>query len=286
MTAPAIAVLPHGNKLGSKLAGKPLDDLVWPLGRPERLNEGTVADLLPTDHLIIFPKTNMHFLPRLGTRAHVSVMVVEPSVVHARHLRWLRFTYRRFFRVLTYHEVLLRAVPNGLFLPYGTTWVPDYATFNLEKTKNMSLIASSKRDYEGHKLRHDLVQYVQREGLDVDVLGRGYAPFEKKSDGLASFRFSVVVENARERNYFSEKLVDAMLCDTVPIYWGCPNIADFIDPAGMILCEREEEMKAAITSATPEQYAALLPALHAAKAQAASYDNLERRAAETLKASL
>ncbi len=101
MTEAAIAVLPYGGKLGRRLSGRDLDDLIWPLGRPARLSSGRVADLTPDDHLIIYPKTNMHFLPDLGTRAKITAMVVEPSVIHARHLRWLRLTYRRFFRLMT-----------------------------------------------------------------------------------------------------------------------------------------------------------------------------------------
>jgi len=286
MTEPAIAVLPYGQKLGRRLSKQSLDDLIWPLGRPARLAQGSVADLTREDHLIIYPKTNMHFLPSLGTRAHITAMVIEPAIMHAHHISLLRLTYRRFFKVMSYHSDLLDRIPNGLFLPFGTTWVPDFADLDLAKTKNMSLIASEKRDHEGHQLRHRLVEYVQANDLDVAVLGRGYSPFTAKSCGLAPYRFSVVIENVREKNYFSEKLIDAVLCETVPIYWGCPNIGDFIDTDGMILCETQAEMERAITLASGAQYDQLLPALRAAKQQASSYVDLEKRAAETLKASL
>jgi hypothetical protein len=173
-----------------------------------------------------------------------------------------------------------------LFLAFGTTWVPEYKDISVAKNKHMSLIASGKRDYEGHILRHNLVEYVQEKGLDVKVLGRGYAPFEAKSDGLAPYRFSVVIENIREPNYFTEKLVDAVLCETVPIYWGCPNIGDFIDTDGMIICDSQEDLERAVEAASEAQYEQLVPALRAAKSQAASFADLEKRAAETLKASL
>lgn len=45
----------------------------------------------------------------------------------------------------------------------------------------------------------------------------------------------MVVENVRQRNYFSEKLIDALLTRTVPVYWGCPNIGDYFDSAGFVL---------------------------------------------------
>ena len=96
----------------------------------------------------------------------------------------------------------------------------------------------------------------------------------------------MVIENVREPNYFSEKLVDAILCETVPIYWGCPNIADFINTKGMVICDTQDDVQRAIAAASLAQYDALVPALLDAKPQAASFIDLELRAAETLKASL
>jgi hypothetical protein len=286
MTEPAIAVLPYGGRLGMALSRRPLDDLHWPLGRPARLAQGVVADLTAQDHLIVYPKTAMHFQPRWGTRANVSVMVVEPSAIHARHLGLLRWTYGRFFRVLTHNDALLAAIPNGIKHVFGTTWVHDHAERKIKKTAQMSLIASAKRDLEGHRLRHEIVDFVQSEGLDVAILGRGYAPFADKADGLAPYRFSVVIENIRERNYFTEKIVDAVLCETVPIYWGCPNITDFFPAEGLVVCDNADQIKAAIRAADTAQYNRLVPALRAAKATAADWGDLEGRAARALRDSL
>jgi hypothetical protein len=282
---PAIAVLPYGGRLGRKLAGMPLDDLNWPLGRPARLSRGTVADLSPQDHLIVYPKTAMHFQLSWGCRARVSMMVVEPHIMHGHHLRMLRLTHRRFFRVFSYDRDFLARVPNGLFLPFGTTWVPEWRGLSLEKTAHMSLIASAKRDHPGHKLRHSLVDFVRASHPEVAIMGRGYTPFETKADGLAPYRYSVVIENVQQPNYFTEKLIDAILCDCVPIYWGCPNIGDFMDTRGMILCQNEAEMRTAIAAASEADYAARLPALRAIKETAAGFDHLETRAAEALRAS-
>lgn len=283
---PAIAVLPYGLTLGAGSAQRPLSELNWPLGCPERLQGKRVADMTPDDHLIVYPKTALHVRPRWHCPARVSIMVVEPNIMHGHHLRLLRLTHRRFFRVFSYDRDFLARIPNGLFLPYGTTWIPDWRDLDVTKTAHMSLIASAKRDHPGHKLRHDIVDFVQQQGLDVRVMGRGYTAFEQKSDGLAPFRFSVVIENVQQPNYFSEKLVDAILCETVPIYWGCPNIAEFISPASMILCETRAEMCEAIRSADESRYRAMLPALRDAKGQAAAYSDVEKRAAETLRDSL
>lgn len=286
MPDPAIAVLPYGGRLGPALAQQSLDDLNWPLGRPAHLSTGVVGDLTRDDHLIVYPKTNMHFQLRWGVSAQVSVMVVEPEVIHRRHLQLLRWTHRRFYRVLSHNDALLNAIPNGIKHPFGTTWVPGHAQLDIEKQHNMSLIASSKRDTEGHLLRHEMVDLVKDNALDVAVLGRGYAPFEDKADGLAPYRFSVVIENMREPNYFTEKIVDAVLCETVPIYWGCPNIGDFFDPGALIACDTAEDMKAAIRAANAGLYDTMLPALKVAKAQAVHWADLEGRAARAIRATL
>jgi hypothetical protein len=49
------------------------------------------------------------------------------------------------------------------------------------------------------------------------------------------YQYSIVIENSREINYFSEKLLDCLLTYTVPIYFGCPNIQDFFDVTGWII---------------------------------------------------
>ena len=283
---PAIAIAPYGTKFGLWPGRLPLDAMHWPLGQPERLCGGVLGDMAAADHLITYPCNTIHYRPFWGVKAQLSVMVLEPSVIHARHLRALRRSHGRFFRVLSYNDDLLAAIPNGIFLTFGTTWVPQWRDLDVSKTRMVSLIASAKRSQEGHELRHATVEWAQGAGLDVDVMGRGYMPFERKAEGLASYRFSVVIENTRERNYFSEKLLDAVLCETVPIYWGCPNIGDFMDTDGMILCESEADLRRAVMAASEAEYAARLPALRAIKGVADSYGDVEKRAAQSVLDSL
>ena len=286
MTEPAIAVLPYGLRLGPRLAHLSLTELIWPLGCPARLEGGTVGDLTRSDHLLVFPRTDIHFRLRRGTRARISLIMGEPEVIHAKHMRLLRFSWRRFHRILTFNAGLLRAVPNAVLFPYGTTWVPEWRDLPLNKTAMCSLIASAKRDSEGHKLRHAMVDWAKGTGQDVAIMGRGYTPFEAKADGLAPYRYSIVIENVRETNYFSEKLLDAVLCNTVPIYWGCPNLAEFMNPEGIIQCTTEAELKAAVAAMSEADFQARLPHLRRLQAEVQPYVGIEKRAAEAIRASL
>lgn len=283
---PAIAVLPYGRALGPSLATCPLSELIWPLGCPAHLLGGVVGDLTQSDHLIVFPRTTTHFQIRRGTRAQISLVLGEPSVIHAKHLALLRLSHRRFFRVLTFNERLVNRLPNAIFFPLGTTWVPEWRDLPLDKSQMCSLIASAKRDSAGHKLRHEMVEWARDTGQDVAVMGRGYTPFDAKAEGLAPFRYSIVIENVQEKNYFSEKLVDSVLCNTVPIYWGCPNLDRFIDPTGIIQCNTAAQMQEAVQAMSIADYAARLPALQALQPALAQYCDLERRAVEAIRAAL
>lgn len=283
---PRIAVLPNSMKLGFRPEALALDAMIWPLGRPQGIEGQTLGDLRAEDHLLVFPRKTLHLRPGFGTRARVSIMVMEPPMIHGQHLRWLRQTWRRFFRVLTYDEDLLAAIPNGIFFPHGGTWVPEWRDLDLGKDRMTSLIASEKRSQDGHRLRHEMADWARTEGLDVDVMGRGYTPFDAKADGLAPYRYSIVIENGRVRNYFTEKLLDAILCRTVPIYWGCPNIGDFMDTAGMILCDSADDLKDAVCAVSEADYAHRLPTLEQARPQAEFYGDFLRRAAEAVKSAV
>lgn len=277
-----VAILPNGQKLGTRPGALPLDGLIWPLGQPAQLRGGCLRDLRPDDHLIVFPRETLHVRPSFGTRARVSIVIMEPAAIHGVHLKLLRLTWRRFHRVLTTDEALLASIPNGIFFPFGSTWVPDWQSIDTTKVKMCSLIASPKRSQEGHLLRHAIADRIMADGLEIDLMGGGYAPFKHKADGLAPYRYSLVIENVAERNYFTEKLIDAVLCDTVPIYWGCPNISDFLDTSGMVICKGEADLRRAIDAMSEADYAARLPALRAIRDKAAHYGDIFTRAAHAV----
>lgn len=279
---PNVAILPNGAKLGLRPGRYPLTDLIWPKGEPDGIAGKTLADLSADDHLILFPTETMHLRPGFGTRAKISVMIMEPAAIHGHHLKRLRVTWRRFHRVLTCNEDLLRRIPNGVFFPVGGQWVHGKHHADTPKSRDCSLIASAKTSQAGHKLRHTIAGWAAAEGLPVDVMGGGYQPFDKKADGLESYRYSVVIENVQERNYFTEKMIDALLCTTVPIYWGCPNIGDFLDVSGMIICTDEADIKQALRSMSDADYQARRPAIAALNERANHFGDVLGRAADAV----
>ena len=57
---------------------------------------------------------------------------------------------------------------------------------------------------------------------------------------FSDFQFSIVIENTREKNCISEKIIDCLLMKTIPIYYGCENIHDIFDTTGWIMLETTE----------------------------------------------
>jgi hypothetical protein len=68
----------------------------------------------------------------------------------------------------------------------------------------------------------------------VDVYGRGLnvrgckGELSNKADGLIPYKFSVCMENGIWDDYISDKIIDAVLCRTIPIYVGARNIHEHI----------------------------------------------------------
>lgn len=279
---PAIAVIPYLERLPEGLPNLSLDRLDWPLGRPARLARGTVADMAPTDHLITYPKTRLYITPKGRRRAQLSLMIVEPDAVHAKHLRLARLFHRRFFRVLTKNEALLKAIPNGIKFITGFSFVPPSDDIHVDKTRQFSIIASAKRIYEGHRLRHSVIEAARERGLPLDVMGRGYRPIDTKVEGLAPYRFSVVIENVREESLITEKLIDALRCRSVPIYWGAPDVGLIFDAAGIVQCRSLDDILTALSSLTPADYESRRAAIETNARLADHFADMHLRAARCI----
>jgi hypothetical protein len=54
--------------------------------------------------------------------------------------------------------------------------------------------------------------------------------------------FSICIENSNNSGYHTEKIIDAFLSKTIPIYWGCSNIGDFYDTDGIIQVNNADEI--------------------------------------------
>lgn len=153
-----------------------------------------------------------------------------------------------FDRILSYDRSFVERQPafRGLLYRFGGTWLrPDeyWAGPGLEdKHHQVSIITSPKRDSIGQRLRHE----VAEEFPGIDRFGSDFRYVESKATALRPFAFSVVIENSQIDDYFSEKLIDCLLCGTIPIYWGSPAVAKTFDDAGLITFDSLDELRGII----------------------------------------
>ncbi len=99
------------------------------------------------------------------------------------------------------------------------------------KTKLLSVVISDKAAAFGHRQRKVLVDRLRdRFGDQIDLFGRGINETPDKADAILPYRYHLVLENSQYRDYWTEKLADAFLGGAYPLYWGCPNIADYFPP--------------------------------------------------------
>jgi len=249
-----IGFVPYSHRKIKKLGEIPLDKLtvIDETSRPK----GTINDLEADDHVLIYPSSRIWLLNTSKLTCKVSLIIAEPKVIHGHYFKLLWLFREKFFRIFVRYQELSDKYDNVESLPLGDTWVDKSIEFNTNgKDLLASIIASDKNRYAGHKLRHNAIKHLNTiEHIDLRVLGRGYTSFDNKEDGLLPFMFSIIIENVQEKYYFTEKLIDCLLCGTVPIYWGAPNISDYFDTRGFITFNNENDLVTIMKNLTKKDY--------------------------------
>lgn len=117
----------------------------------------------------------------------------------------------------------------------------DFVNDSIEvKSKLISIITSNKTFTPGHKSRINFLNQIKNEFSEqIDIFGSGFSNVQDKFDGLAKYKYSLVIENSSFPNYWTEKLADCFLTETYPIYYGCPNIHDYFPEGSMSIIDIE-----------------------------------------------
>jgi len=115
------------------------------------------------------------------------------------------------------------------------------------KDKLFSCVTSDLNSMEGHFQRLRLIDHLDKRIVDgLDVWGKGYGNtfFERikcykgeimdKYDALWRYDYHFACENSFTQNYFTEKIADPIIAETLCFYDGCENIEDFIDDRAFV----------------------------------------------------
>ena len=100
-----------------------------------------------------------------------------------------------------------------------------------------------------------------------------------KVDTLKRYKFCVTVENSVARDYVSEKVYDALVAGCVPIYYGAPNVADYVPHPDAIIDVSAFDSPAAVAAELARLASddAALAAKHAWRADPSSWSPAFKR---------
>jgi hypothetical protein len=108
----------------------------------------------------------------------------------------------------------------------------------IEKKKIISVFCSNQNMTEDHKLRLNFVKALKKHfGEKLDWYGNGVNSLPAKWEGIAPYKYHIVIENQSKNNVITEKLYDAFLGLSYPIYYGAPNVCDYFDPESIELID-------------------------------------------------
>ena len=154
-------------------------------------------------------------------------------------------------------------------------YLDNYADFAamkpFAKSRNLSMITSSKRMMPGHGKRMKFVEELKKQlGNEIDLFGQGIRFVDAKTEAINDYRFTISVENSQIPNYWTEKFADPILAFTIPFYCGCTNIADYFPEGCYIPIDINNKDKAIarireILSNPEGEYQKRMPALMEAR---------------------
>lgn len=156
--------------------------------------------------------------------------LIEPPSINLASYVYVMEHRNLFDEVLTHQRGFAEQV-HGRWYAFGGSRMPLAARTIEPKTHHVCLIASHKAAAPGHRLRHEVASRFRSQ---IDLYGDGYGPVAHHADVFPRYRYAVVIENEQSSNWLTEKLIDPLLCGTIPLYWGAPIIGSLFDKSAVM----------------------------------------------------
>ena len=185
---------------------------------------------------------------------------------------WLKENHRYFKKIFTWNDQWVDGKKYVKF--YWPNKIPANLYFDInKKNKLCTMIAGNKivkHPLELYSERINAIRWFERyHPEEFDLYGMGWDKYvfrgriinrlnrikpltrllapkypsykgtiEAKAEILKDYKFAICYENARDiPGYITEKIFDCFFAGCVPVYWGAPNITDFI-PASTFIDKR------------------------------------------------
>jgi len=103
------------------------------------------------------------------------------------------------------------------------------ALFDAKRDKLISVVASASKMSVDHRRRLDFSWKLKLHfGDRMDFFGRHLIPVVDKLETLRGYRFHVALENVKLDHFFTEKISDCIIAGCYPLYFGCPNLEQYL----------------------------------------------------------
>jgi len=153
--------------------------------------------------------------------------------------------------VLTTKKEVCQKIAHAYYVPSYVFQMTEYGLSqnSLKKTTKASPLSDKSfcvfaynnchEEFEGVRRRREFYELLQQasggrvENLGVQCNKRGTAPrgsHPRNHEDFGRYKFVIAFESEKHRGYISEKMTNALISGSIPIYWGPDDVVEHFNP--------------------------------------------------------
>jgi hypothetical protein len=98
---------------------------------------------------------------------------------------------------------------------------------------------SQRNDFFAELSKYQKVDSCGRYMNNMDSSCPGNWWEKEYRDFISQYKFMICFENTSKKNYLTEKLINAYLFGTIPIYWGCSNLEEYVNTDSILYLKKD-----------------------------------------------
>jgi hypothetical protein len=215
-----------------------------PMGPPSpQVDFGLPGALPDCRWLVVFNEPPRGFVTDVPRARRIALLTEPPEIKHYRR------TYLEQFGTVispmqqSGHSGTVIRCQSGLPWFYGAplTVAALAALPPPAKTTAVSVVISRKTQTPLHRARLRFIEQLQqRLGTRLHVYGSGFRPIADKREAIDPFKYHLALENNAREHFWTEKIADAYLGWSLPLYSGCANMAEYVPADALIRLDLDD----------------------------------------------